>query len=104
MAAERVPPLQQGVKHDVQVEDDGKVNKPELDAHRGDQVVWKSYKPARIVFESTEGSPFEHKTFVVSPEGTQPAAQVKDDVEARRYKYTVYGAHGTNDPAVIIHN
>jgi hypothetical protein len=51
------------------------------------------------------GSPFEKTTFHIPAGGSVSSGPAKATAEAeKRYKYSVVGEKGVNDPTVIIHN
>lgn len=104
MATQRVPPMKGGMPHPVKAADNGQVDQPKVAISKsaGDEVVWSSAKPARIAFEGAEGSPFAETAFRIPPAGSVSSGPARDDAELKEYKYTVYGASGTNDPTVII--
>jgi hypothetical protein len=96
-----------GAHKDVQIiSDDGKVDPDDVDIYRGQEAIWFAHNTAwaTIDFSSAAGSPFYEKTFHVPAGGTVSSGLVRDDAKPGRYKYTVTGPNGHNDPGVIIHN
>ena len=87
--------------------DKGGVDNSEIHVSKrqGDQVTWFAYGAAgaTIKFSSPDGSPFQESVFYVPATGSVTSGPAKD-VASKPYKYTVIGAAGSNDPAVIIDN
>jgi hypothetical protein len=73
---------------------------------QGDQVTWFAFGTAgaTIRFSSPDGSPFQESVFYVPATGSVTSGPAKTNVVYKSYKYTVVGAAGSNDPAVIIDN
>jgi hypothetical protein len=78
-----------------------------ISRNRGDQVTWFAYgtSGATIEFSPPDGSPFHDSTFRVPAAGSVTSGPVTSSALLnKRYKYTVEGPAGTNDPGVIIQN
>ena len=91
------------------VSDNGQVdqNDVEISKPAGDEVTWfaQSKKAgSTIEFSPPDGSPFQDSTFSVPAGGSVSSGPAKGEAEAKRYKYTVTGPDGDNDPGVIIQN
>jgi hypothetical protein len=90
-------------KHVVITDENGKVDKDEIELWRGtgEHVVWSASvtKGFRVVFDGPEGSPFESAAFEVPAGGVVHSGEPK---KGGRYKYTVHGPSGINDPIIII--
>jgi hypothetical protein len=87
--------------------DDGQVDEPSITISRSeDQVTWTAHgaKKALIVFATPDGSPFHDTTFQVPANGSVSSGPVKATALNQRYKYTVVGQIGVNDPVVIVDN
>jgi|SRR5215469_6224886 hypothetical protein len=97
-----------GAHKDVQIiSDDGQVDPDVVDIYSGQEAIWfahNSQAGATIDFSSADGSPFYAKTFYVPAGGTVSSGLARNDAQSKRYKYTVKGPTGQNDPVVIIHN
>lgn len=97
-----------GAHKDVQiVTDDGHVDPDDVDIYPGQEAIWFAHNNqagATIEFSSADGSPFYEKIFYVPAGGTVSSGLFRSDAKSKRYKYTVKGPAGQNDPGVIIHN
>ena len=93
-------------KHVHVTSDQGKVdqNEVKLSRENGDDVTWHSYdnQKATVVFASPDRSPFLESHFYVPAGGTVSSGPVRSDALKKRYKYTVVGEGGVNDPIIII--
>jgi len=96
-----------GAHKDVHIIDDkGNVDKDDVDIYTnlGEEVTWIADN-ADSSIDFTDGSPFSGlPSFQVSAGGNVSSGPVRKDAEPKRYKYTVTGPKGFNDPGVIIHN
>jgi hypothetical protein len=96
-----------GAHKDVHITDDkGKVDKDDVDIYTklGEEVIWFADKAGSTI-DFTDGSPFYGPpSFQVPAGGNVSSGRVRDGAEPKRYKYTVTGPAGQNDPGVIIHN
>jgi len=94
---------------DVHLTDDnGHVDQNDVPVSKklGEEVTWYAYDHqfgATIEFSSADGSPFYDATFYVPIGGSVSTGPAKN-VDPKRYKYTVNGHGGQNDPGVIIQN
>ena len=90
MATEKVIPITGNDNRHVHAEDNGQVDNDTVHVSKsaGHQVTWSSRSKATIAFSSESGSPL---------------AKATAEAE-KRYKYSVVGEKGVNDPTVIIHN
>ena len=107
MATEKVIPITGNDNRHVHAEDNGQVDNDTVHVSKkaGHQVTWSSASKARIEFSSESGSPFEEATFHIPARGSVSSGPAKATAEAeKRYKYSVVGEKGVNDPTVIIHN
>jgi hypothetical protein len=96
-----------GAHKDVHIIDNNGHVKPDpVDIYKssGDQVLWiADTGPAVVEFSPTD-CPFYKCNFNVAAGGSVPSGPIRDDAQAKRYKYSVKGQTGPNDPVVIIHN
>jgi hypothetical protein len=107
MATEKVIPITGIDNRHVHAEDNGQVDNDTVHVSKsaGHQVTWSSRSKAIIAFSSESGSPFEETTFHIPAGGSVSSGPAKATAEAeKRYKYSVVGEKGVNDPTVIIHN
>ena len=107
MATEKVIPITGHDNRHVHAEDNGQVDNDTVHVSKsaGHQVTWSSNGKAVIKFSSQDGSPFEQAIFKVPAGGSVSSGPAKATAEAeKRYKYSVVGEKGVNDPIVIIHN
>lgn len=88
--------------------DDGQVDAPDvtISMTNKDEVTWFAHGAAGavIVFSSPDGSPFEEILFTVPARGSVSSGPTTARAVAKRYKYTVVGRTGANDPGVIVQN
>lgn len=90
---------------DIKIEDrKGKVNKYECTLHtdQSEEAVWNSDDGRCLVIFGT--SPFKDSVFVVPDGGSVSSGEVVAPVEKppKKYKYTVVGPDGSNDPIIVI--
>jgi hypothetical protein len=88
------------------IDDKGTVDRDDVDIYKksGDEVTWIADVAASTI-DFTNGSPFTGgSSFQVPAGGSASSGPVRKDAEPKRYKYTVTGPKGHNDPGVIIHN
>ena len=107
MATEKVIPITGHDNRHVHAEDNGQVDNDTVHVSKsaGHQVTWSSRSKAIIAFSSESGSPFQETTFHIPAGGSVSSGPAKATAEAeKRYKYSVVGEKGVNDPTVIIHN
>ena len=107
MATEKVIPITGHDNRHVHAEDNGQVDNDTVHVSKsaGHQVTWSSRSKAIIAFSSESGSPFEETTSIFLREEAFPADRPKRRRRPeKRYKYSVVGEKGVNDPTVIIHN
>jgi hypothetical protein len=107
MATEKVIPITGNDNRHVHAEDNGQVDNDTVHVSKsaGHQVTWFSASKAKIEFSSQSGSPFEEATFHIPAGGSVSSGPAKATAMAeKRYKYSVVGEKGVNDPTVIIHN
>ena len=107
MATEKVIPITENDNRHVHAEDNGHVDNDTVHVSKsaGHQVTWSSRSKAIIAFSSESGSPFEETIFHIPAGGSVSSGPAKATAEAeKRYKYSVVGEKGVNDPTVIIHN
>ena len=107
MATEKVIPITGIDNRHVHAEANGQVDNDTVHVSKsaGHQVTWSSRSKAIIAFSSESGSPFEETTFHIPAGGSVSSGPAKATAEAeKRYKYSVVGEKGVNDPTVIIHN
>jgi len=107
MATEKVIPITGNDNRHVHAEDNGQVDNDTVHVSKsaGHQVTWFSASKATIEFSSQSGSPFEEATFHIPAGGSVSSGPAKATAMAeKRYKYSVVGEKGVNDPTVIIHN
>ncbi len=95
---------QVSAKHVRVTDDQGHVDQEDVDISisAGEQVTWSADTKTVIVFNKPEGSPFSDKTFQVPAGGSIASGPARQDAEKKKYKYTVVGQGGSNDPGVII--
>ena len=91
------------------VSDNGQVDQNDVDISKlaADEVTWFAHNQeegATIEFSSADGSPFNDSVFRVPIGGSVSSGPAKDGAKPKRYKYTVTGPAGQNDPGVIITN
>lgn len=89
--------------------DAGRVDQQDVEISKSlaDEVTWFAHGDAGaiIAFSSPDGSPFLEATFHVPATGSVSSGPAKAGaVIDKKYKYTVIGRSGLNDPGVIIHN
>ena len=91
-------------KHVTIINELGHVDLEEVEVwfERGEQVIWKTPTghPFRVVFDGPEGSPFDTDTFHVPAGGMIQSGQAR---RGGRFKYTVHGPGGANDPILNLH-
>jgi hypothetical protein len=107
MATEKVIPMTGNANRNVRASEDGQVDNPEVPISMSarEEVTWFSSTKAIIAFASHDGSPFAETTFHVPAGGSVSSGPANKTAEPeKRYKYTVVGEKGVNDPTVIIHN
>lgn len=107
MATDKVIPITGNDNRHVHAEDNGQVDNDTVHVSKsaGHQVTWSSRSKAIVAFSSESGSPFEEATFHIPAGGSVSSGPAKVTAEAeKRYKYSVVGVKGVNDPTVIIHN
>ena len=107
MATDKVIPITGSDNRHVHAEDNGQVDNDTVHVSKsaGHQVTWSSRSKAIIAFSSETGSPFEETTFHIRAGGSVSSGPAKATAQAeKRYKYSVVGEKGVNDPTVIIHN
>ena len=103
------PPRTDDPPNHVHIKNDrGHVNRDDvhISKSREEQVFWTHHgnKDAKIVFDTSDGSPFlRPEPYVVQPVERIASGPLHGNaVVGKRYKYTVIGADDRNDPGVII--
>ncbi len=92
-------------KHVRVTDNQGHVDQEDVSVSIGaeEEVIWSADSRTVIVFNTPDGSPFTQHTFPVPAGGSVSSGPARQDAEEKkRYKYTVVGEGGTNDPGVII--
>ena len=91
-------------KHITILDEIGNVDQHEIEVwwDKGEQVIWKTSLAAgfKVVFDGPEGSPFDTDTFEVPAGGLIQSGVAK---RGGRFKYTVHGPGGCNDPFITFH-
>lgn len=92
------------VKHVRVTDDHGHVDQEDvsISISTEEEVIWSADKKSVVVFNTPDGSPFHQHTFPVPAGGSVSSGPARDDAQNKRYKYTVVGEGGSNDPGVII--
>ena|SRR5215472_9751316 len=89
-------------------DDQGQVDDSQVKVSKraADQVTWFAFGAAgaTVEFSSPDGSPFAESVFYVPATGSVTSGPAKTNIANKSYKYTVFGAAGSTDPAVIIDN
>ncbi|HEX2328360.1 MAG TPA: hypothetical protein VHN74_06535 [Candidatus Angelobacter sp.] len=80
----------------------GHVDQNDVTISGQDQVVWTADTNSEVRFDSPDGSPFAQSRFQVPARGSVSSGPVSSNAQPKRYKYTVVGEGGHNDPGVII--
>jgi hypothetical protein len=71
-----------------------------------EEAEFTSQTDVNIMFDFTEGTPFDSKVFPVHAGGTVGSGQVRPDVQPGRFRYHVYpmGGGPGADPTIIVTN
>jgi len=89
-------------KHVTIVDENGVVDQDEVEVwwDQGHQVIWhnSTAHPCRVVFDGE--SPFDSIEFQVPAHGETYSGLGR---RGGRFKYTVHGHGGCNDPIIILH-
>ena len=82
--------------------DRGEVNQPTVRLSSDEEVTWFAHDSQTATILFSQGSPFSDTTFQVPAGGSISSGRIRDDAKDQRYKYSVVGPKGKNDPEVII--